>query len=285
MAKGKKIGVLLDQVSVVCYSTRMDENIVSKTLTEFPVRQRQTGLDRTLQVLDALTEHEKPMSAYRIARAIGAPSSTIYRTVEEMLKHGLLSRSSKRDLWLGPRLMRYGLLYKIKLDFFTEARKEMEHLRQKTGETIQICGRDEGMMVVLAMIEGEGHFRVTSNVGTRVPLNWTASGKLLLGHLPEQQARELFLSYAQPSPTGRAEIDPDLLAKQAKADFAAGLSIQKSDSEYSVACIAAPIRDRDNTCRATISIVLSEQQLDKKETNLTAAVRESAAAIEARIRY
>ncbi|MDE2674872.1 MAG: helix-turn-helix domain-containing protein, partial [Paracoccaceae bacterium] len=89
----------------------MDENNVSKTFPEVPVRQRQTGLDRTLQVLDALTEHEKPMSAYRIAKAIGAPSSTIYGTVEEMLKHGLLSRSSKRDLWLGPRLMRYGLLY------------------------------------------------------------------------------------------------------------------------------------------------------------------------------
>lgn len=246
-------------------------------------RQRQTGLDRTLQVLDALTEAQSPMTAYQIATAVGAPTSTIYRTVDEMLARGLLSRSGNKALWLGPRLMRYGLLYRTKLDFFAEARREMEHLCQRTGETVQICGRDEGMMVVLAMAEGEGHFRVTSNVGTRVPLNWTASGKLLLGHLSEDAARSEFARHAEPSPTGRAETDPAALARQARADFAAGLSIQRSDSEYSVACIAAPIRDRDGACHATISIVLSEKQVDDKGALLIAAVREAAASIEARL--
>ncbi len=248
-----------------------------------PSRQRQTGLDRTLQILDALTEQQGPMSAYQIAADIGAPTSTIYRTVDEMLSRGLLSRAGTKDVWLGPRLMRYGLLYRTKLDFFAEARKEMDTLCKRTGETVQICGRDEGMMVVLGMAEGEGHFRVTSNVGTRVPLNWTASGKLLLGHLSEPEAEKLFAQYSQPSPTGRAETDPGLLARQARADFASGLSIQRSDSEYSVACIAAPIRDREGACRATISIVLSEKQVDDKGRKLIAEVSEAASAIEDRI--
>lgn len=258
----------------------MQKTVPHKSKSE---RQRQTGLDRTLQVLDALTEHQQPMSAYQIATTIGAPTSTIYRTVNEMLSRDLLSVAGEKDVWLGPRLMRYGLLYRTKLDFFAEARKEMEQLRHRTGETVQICGRDEGMMVVLAMSEGEGHFRVTSNVGTRVPLNWTASGKLLLGHLSESEAEALFGTYARPSETGRAETDPEILANQAREDFAAGLSIQKSDSEYSVVCIASPIRDRNGVCRATISIVLSEKQVDEKGTKLKAAVREAAAAIESRI--
>ncbi|MCC5960498.1 MAG: IclR family transcriptional regulator [Rhodobacteraceae bacterium] len=260
------------------YSTTMENAVINQ-----PERQRQTGLDRTLQVLDILTEQQQPMSAYQIAMAIRAPTSTIYRTVDEMLSRGLLSHAGEKEVWLGPRLMRYGLLYRSKLDFFMEARKEMELLRQRTGESVQICGRDEGMMVVLAMAEGEGHFRVISNVGTRVPLNWTASGKLLLGHLSASEATALFAAYAKPSPTGRAETDPVLLAKQARDDFSAGLSIQRSDSEYSVACIASPIRDRTGVCRATISIVLSEKQVDEKGANLMAAVQDAAAAIESRI--
>ena len=246
-------------------------------------RQRQTGLDRVLQVLDVLTQQQRPMTAYQIAVSVGAPTSSIYRTVEEMLVRDLLLRANEKELWLGPRLMKYGLLYQTKLDFFAEAQREMQRLRQRTGETVQICGRDEGMMVVLAMAEGEGHFRVTSNVGTRVPLNWTASGKLLLGHLPEAEAQAFFAACSRPSPTGRAETHPQRLARQARADFAAGLSIQRSDSEYSVACIAAPIRDRDGVCLATISIVLSDTQVEEKGARLTAAVREAAAAIETRL--
>ena len=246
-------------------------------------RQRQTGIDRMLQILDALTEHQRPMSAYQIASEIGAPTSTVYRIVDELIERGLLSRSGERHLWLGPRLMRYGLLYRTKLDFFVEARKEMGRLRQRTGETVQICGRDEGTMVVLAMAEGEGHFRITSNVGTRVPVNWTASGKLLLGHLPGGEAREIFARYAKPSPTDRADTDAARLAKQARADFEKGYSIQRSDSEYSVACIAAPIRDQDGSCRATISIVLSEKQVDDKGPFLITEVRAAAGAIEERL--
>ena len=126
------------------------------------------------------------------------------------------------------------------MDMFAEAKREMQRLSQATGETVQICARDEGMMVVIGMAEGEGHFRVASNVGTRVPLNWTASGRLLLGHLPDDERRAAFADCAKPSHTGTAETDPDKLAAQSRADFVNRLSIQMSSSEFSVACIAAP---------------------------------------------
>ena len=70
-------------------------------------------------------------------------------------------------------------------------RRELLSLSKRSGETIQICARDEGLMGVIALDEGEGHFRVTSDVGTRVPLNWTTSGRPLLGHLPDADANHL----------------------------------------------------------------------------------------------
>lgn len=263
----------------------MDENTVAESPNPSgeKTRQRQTGLDRSLQILDALVECQRPLTAYQIAATVGAPNSTVYRTVEEMLQRGLLSRAKNKEVWLGPRLMRYGLLYQTKLDFFAEASKEMERLSENTSETVQICGRDEGMMVVMAMAESEGHFRVTSQIGTRVPLNWTASGRLLLGHLPESKARELFAQYARPSPTGRAETDPERLARQSRAAFEQGYSMQNSDSEFSVACIAAPIRNTQGECCATISIVLSEAQVEQKGKSLIDAVKQAAKAVEARI--
>jgi len=56
------------------------------------------------------------------------------------------------------------------LDFLGEAIREMHSLCREVNETIQICGRDGDYMIVLAMAEPAGHFRVTSRIGIRVSL-------------------------------------------------------------------------------------------------------------------
>jgi DNA-binding IclR family transcriptional regulator len=248
-------------------------------MTDSP-RSRTSGIDRTLQILDALTEHERAMSAYELGKATGAPVSTVYRLVDELVEREMLSRRDDGMVWLGPRLMRYGLRYRASLDLFAEARREMRRLARETGETVQLCARDGVMMAVIAMEEGQGHFRITSNVGTRVPLNWTASGRLLLGHLPEAARIAAFAEAARPSTTGIAEVDPVRLARQSEADFARRLSIQMGQSEFAVACIAAPIRDERGACAATISIVLAERQAELRSEELARAVRDSALRIE-----
>src|SRR3569623_1348869 len=99
--------------------------------------------------------------------------------------------------------------YESRMDMLTEAKHEMTRLSRLLGETVQICYRDDDLMVVAAMSDGEGHFRVSSDVGTRVPLNWTASGRLLVVHLPDRDRVEMFRAIARPSPTGLAETDPE----------------------------------------------------------------------------
>lgn len=248
-------------------------------MTDAP-RKRTSGIDRALQVMDTLTEHQTPMSAYELAKSIGAPISTIYRIVDDLIERDMLSRADDTRIWLGPRLMRYGLVYRSHMDMFAETRREMLILSKRIGETVQVCARDDNMMVVIAMAEGEGHFRITSDVGTRVPLNWTASGRLLLGHLPDDERIAAFKACALPSETGVAEIDPVSLAKQSREDYLNRIALQTGNSEYSVACIAAPIRDTDGVCVSTMSIVLSEQRVRERLGELTMEVQRAAEAVE-----
>ncbi|MGO8168860.1 IclR family transcriptional regulator C-terminal domain-containing protein, partial [Rhizobium ruizarguesonis] len=79
-------------------------------------------------------------------------------------------------------------------------------------------------------------------------LNWTASGRLLVGHLAEEERIEMFKSCARSSPTGRAEIDPGTMSEDAGKAFESRLSIQAGESDYAVDCIASPICDRDGQC-------------------------------------
>src|SRR5262249_27881631 len=132
--------------------------------------------------------------------------------------------------------------------------------------------RDGYHMVVLAMADGPGHFRVMSEIGTRVPLNWTASGRLLVGHLPDLERLAIFREGAKVSPTGRAETDPKALAKLSRKAFAERLSIQMSETDFLVSCVASPICDQSGACLATISIVLPEHKVIARQAFYADAV-------------
>ncbi|WP_266018359.1 IclR family transcriptional regulator [Brucella intermedia] len=250
------------------------------TETKSTRRSRVSGMDRALQVIDYLYETGAPAGPYAIAKAIKAPLSTVYVTIDDLVEKNMLARNADGAIWLGARLYHYGLAYARSLDFMSVATHEMHDLCREANEAVQLCGRDGDHMLVLAMADGPSPFQVASRVGTRVPLNWTASGRLLVGHLAENERIELFKRCARTSPTGRAEIDATSLSEAAARAFDERLSIQIAESDYAVACIASPICDRDGQCVATISIVLPEQKVLSDESRYTSQVRASAAKIE-----
>jgi DNA-binding IclR family transcriptional regulator len=248
-----------------------------------PQRRRMSGMDRALQVLDHLREIGGPAGAYAIAKAIGAPLSTTYLIIDELVERDLLLRRGEGQVWLGPRLYLLGLAYARSLDFLAEASHEMHELCRMVGETVQICGRDRDHMVVLAMADGPGHFRVMSEVGTRVPLNWTASGRLLVGHLPDAERAAIFRHSAKASPTERAETNPKILADLSRRAFDDRLSVQISETDFLVSCVASPIVDTTGACTATISIVLPEHKVEARRAFYAKAVKEASARIERKL--
>ena len=139
----------------------------SPTAPEPARRSRTSGIDRALQIFDHLQQVEQATTAYEIARGVGAPLSTIYAIIDDLVEKDLLNRDGNGLIWLGPRLYHYGLTYARNLDLLGAATQEMHELARQSGETVQICGRDQDMMVVLAMEDGSGQFHVSSRAGSR----------------------------------------------------------------------------------------------------------------------
>ncbi len=243
-------------------------------------RVRVSGVDRALQILEHLYDTKEACSIYAIAKSIRAPLSTCYSIVDDLVEKDMLSKRSDGSIWLGARLYRYGLAYAHSLDFLTVASHEMHELSRDVGETIQVCAREGDEMIVLAMAEGPGHFRLTSRTGTRLPLNWTASGRLLVGHLSRDARVALFRRCAKASPTGRAVTNAEELADSAAKALRERLEIQIGESDFSVACVASPIVDASGACQATISIVMPERKVLEQQAFYADAVRAAADRIE-----
>ncbi|MGE8943974.1 IclR family transcriptional regulator [Leptospira interrogans] len=243
-------------------------------------RSRTSGIDRTIEIIDHMVRYGAQSTTAELARALDAPTSTIYKIVEELTEHGLLVRDSSGGAALGPRLMYFGLACQDSMPFIGVANKVIRTLSAEVGESVQLCGRDDNMMVVIAMVEGPGSFVVSSRVGSRVPLNWTASGRLLTGHLSDGARRSLYARACLPSPTGRAETDPVVLAAESRLVLERRCSIQLGVSDYALACIAAPIVNPVGECVATISIVLPERRAIRNSSSYIEAVQVAAREVE-----
>jgi DNA-binding IclR family transcriptional regulator len=128
----------------------MDVNVNPFSADDGPAttRSRMSGLLRATQVLDRLVVEGKSTSAYDLAKAIHAPVSTIYGVVDALVQAGLLERDTAGAVWFGSRMYHYGLAYGRNVDLLREARIEMRRLSQELGETVQICARHEGFVVI-----------------------------------------------------------------------------------------------------------------------------------------
>ena len=224
-------------------------------MTQPPKRLRAKGLDRAFDVIELLHEARGPKRPAEIATALGAPKSTIYEIVGDLVARGLLEATDDEGrVFLGRRLFFWGQAY---IDSFDIAQKAGRKLREVTGatkETTQFCMLDGNKYTVLMMQEGARPFRISADVGVRTPIPWTASGRLLVGHLGDAEILDFIPEGDFRLPDGQSIDRGAFLAEVALAreqDFFSFDSIVDNFTH----CFAAPIRNEDRVCTATLCIV------------------------------
>lgn len=241
---------------------------------------RTNGIERAFQILECLVDLGDCATAYQIAKHIGAPLSTIYETIALLERMEVLRRcGGEGKYYLGSRMLFYGLAYTGFIEEDEIYRHEADALCRASGENVQICIRDGDFMVVAAMVEAGDHFHISSRPGSRTPLNWSASGRLLIGHLSPEERAEIF-ERAKPSATGRALTDPEELESVCADAWNQGYCVQIAESDFAVACIAAPVKNTKDECMATISLVVPETTAKERGEQLSRLVMASARNIE-----
>ncbi|MCC8179696.1 MAG: IclR family transcriptional regulator [Planctomycetes bacterium] len=246
-------------------------------------KHRTSGSERAFQIIECLVAIGEPATAYQIAKKLGAPLSTVYESIALLERLEILVRQGgEGKFYLGFKLHLYGLAY-AKINAAEEVhRRESESLSRRTGRSVVLCVRDGDYIVVSMVVDGNDDIRVSVHPGTRMPLNWTASGFLLLGHLTPDERRPLF-ERAQPSPSGKAATDPEILERKTITSWERGYSIEPAESAFAITFIVAPVRDDQGHCRGTIGLLVPDSALEKDGDMLIREVMDSAHLIESHV--
>ena len=122
---------------------------------------------------------------------------------------------------------------------------------------------DNDLMMVLLKEEGVRPLRIISKVGSRVPVNWAAAGRLLVSDMDDKALAKLLSSTVQPSPTGRASTDVKKLITQIRKFRKQGYATELNEANEHAGCVAAPVVDVSGHCIAALSVVAPEQRLTR----------------------
>ena len=219
------------------------------------ISRRTRGLDRAFEILEFLRVKRQPMRPNEIASEIGAPRSSVYELVNLLLSHGMLDyQGSDGRVFLGRRLYFLGTAYAEQFDLMRECDRMLVHLAEETRETAQMCLLEGRKYTVAMMREGIRPFRISSNVGELVSIAWTASGRLLVSHLSDDQILDLIPEEDFVLPNGK-RLEPAVFIAQVRQASRDGYFTFNSEVENFTHCFAVPIYQADGTCVATLCLV------------------------------
>ena len=218
---------------------------------------------RALDILELLLSEDRPTPVSAITGRLGIPKSTTYELVHTLIDGGYLDRNDQTGhVTLGRKLYDLGMAYKSRVDLLKEGSRIVEELRDLTGETVQLSILENDMMVVVMKEDGIRPIRIYSRVGSRVPVNWAAAGRLLVSDLPDGALADLLIREARQSPSGNAITDVPTLVEQIRRFRQQGYALELNEVNEHAGCVAAPVVDSNGRCVASISIVAPEQRLN-----------------------
>lgn len=238
--------------------------------------ERRRGIDRVIMLLEALLKHRAPVRVGDLAKMINAPRSTTYEIVNSLLEAEMLENvGGEGHVYFGRAMHLFGWAYSHHNVHYRRIIETMDRLAAETGETVQLCGLRGNKYVVLDCRDSPGPFRISSDVGVEVPMPWTASGRLLLSHMADDEVRAFVPAEDYRLPDGRVIREADFLADIASAR-SLGYSETSALADRFTWCMAAPIRDGYGAIARTLCFVLPVDTPEARRADLLSLLRERA---------
>lgn len=232
------------------------------------VSTRERGLERVYQVFEFLHQHGRPIRVADLAKQLGAPRSSIYELTRSLTDAGLLETfGDDGRLFFGKRLYLYGMDFLRQNDLIRRGRDEVERLAREIGETSELCMLHNDKYTIVHMSQGTRPFRISSAVGAEIPIPWTASGRLLLGHLSDAEIRSYIAADDLRLPNGTEITMEDFIASVRRA-HADGYCVTTGQVDAYTRCIAAPIARERGRVAATLCFVVPNDMSDARTDEL-----------------
>jgi IclR family transcriptional regulator, KDG regulon repressor len=212
------------------------------------------SFSRSIEVLQKISESPDPASLPYLLTNLDFTRPTLYRILASLEAEGLIKKREDKRYELGLRLVSLARKALAQNDIRKISREFLEHLRDRTGETVHLAVRSGQELVYVDKIESKATVRMSSTIGTRVPFHSSAVGKAFLSALPPLEAEEVISNLTLEPVTKFTNTDPHVLRSSVAETRIRGFVFDDQENEEAIVCFGAAICSASGAPVASVSV-------------------------------
>jgi DNA-binding IclR family transcriptional regulator len=244
------------------------------------------SLDKAIDILSLLAAESHGLGLRELANRLGFNESTAHHLVATLRRRGFVDQDPRTKVYrLG-----YGLVGLVN-EFLAEADVSsvgigpIRALRDASGDTSFLTILQGRELFVVFQAPG---LRPIQTGRARLPgqtiLHSCASGKTLLAYLPPSEYAAFLATAPLTKFTGNTIATPEELLTELARIREQGYALDREEFLDGLACVAAPVFDRDGACLATASVAYPAIQSARRD-ELVRLVTATAATISTHLGY
>jgi DNA-binding IclR family transcriptional regulator len=215
-------------------------------------REKGSSITRVLEIIEAVSRAERPMSPADLAYQLDIPKPSIHRLLAQLEGDGYLQTNMRGLIVPGARThdIALGVLYTGR--FKAPRQAILQRLTAELGETCGIAIPNGTEMIYYDRVQTDRPLQVHLPIGSHTPIWCTASGKLYLSSLAKERRQRIIHNlplrqYARNTLTDPLALEADLLNIRAS-------QVGTDNEEFvdGLAAFAVPVKDRDGRLFASL---------------------------------
>jgi DNA-binding IclR family transcriptional regulator len=225
---------------------------------------------KAFQILKLISDTDRGLKMSELSRDLGISKSTVHGITTALEELGAITRNPlTKKFALGLTLLELGRSAYSKADIKDLARPFMEDLMEKTQESVYLGIRNGDHVTVLDIVESFKDLKITSPIGTTIPLLAGATGKVFLSLMEMKQAAKIIQSKGLRQYTKNTITDPSLYLQEIIRAKEKGYAIDDEEYISGVSAVAAPIQTR-GLLKSAVWVVGFRASIDEDKLNALA---------------
>jgi IclR family KDG regulon transcriptional repressor len=145
-------------------------------------------IKKAMDIIILVGKENKPLGVSEISKTLSYSKSTTYGVLKALNELGLLHKDAdSKKYMIGKKLLRLSKIIYKNQDILFIVKPFLESLADLVDETVFFGIRERDTVKILIVIEARKSLKISSPVGTRMPITAGAVGKVLLSTLKNDE--------------------------------------------------------------------------------------------------